>query len=801
MQASEPSKNPHSVGANPFLHDVYQPGGITELPGVADLHASAMTRCVRVFEELVRQGEVGARWGLTGRTLLIAAPRAGYGKSHLVARLESVTGGLVATLPLPFDPARPVTWEAMLQAVLRHYGEKRCSQHPCTLLDEAARYFAAQVMLEAAKAGALRPGEMPADEASLSTRFRAAFDPATVGNAAAWFVRHGGSLLSGAARTLERRWEMRPEILEFWCEVVQAHFSGSPGAWEGLAVLKQAEARDALCQFLRFASECRSVAFVVDHLDGFFGSTTAGMQIAEVLTSLRQGVPRSVTLLCLNRDVWDSIFEGRIPSAWVDRLTGETMMLGDVPVDHAGSLVRNRLTSLGQTPAQIEAFWDYLARREQWQSHAVPAGLSPREVLRRARPAWEEWLSLQRDRAQGSSAPGHAATAATPVPATVPPPVLPEAMKSPRFPKLGSIAPMAPVGSPEMPSVAFASSEPKPEPAQTAPPVEAPPITVPSPAPAVAARIPAVTAPKTSPPAEGGLRDIEAIIAEIRRGGRAVSDTRPANGHGHAHGTGHARPANGHPTNGHGTPHRPPAAPVPAPSPAVVPPPVRAAAPPLPEPGDEAVANADVPAETGESPAAHAAKRNPFWGDQMSARLEALHREVLGEEEFTWDPQRLYRLIRTAAPHLSGLSHSEQGVSGGIPCLAWESGLDHALIGFAPLSDGAYWTQLVRQQIGRMRNARPGSTAKVIVLSHRLAPFLFESLRNIEVDRGLAMRLLDPVEINDTDLARLYASERLLAEAGTEGRLDEAARFVARHLENFWRRLLRPSAVPEPSLA
>ncbi|MEZ5432982.1 MAG: hypothetical protein R3F31_17860 [Verrucomicrobiales bacterium] len=162
------------------------------------------------------------------------------------------------------------------------------------------------------------------------------------------------------------------------------------------------------------------------------------MEIAEVITTLRQVVPRSVTLLCLNRDVWNSIFDGRIPSAWVDRLTGESMVLGDVPVEIAASLVKSRLATHGQVPAVVEAFWEFLARREQWQAHAVPQGLSPREVLRKARPAWDEWVSLGRD--------GQNQSRISPVPAPTVPQSSTNTIKSPRFPgSLGGPAKSSPL--------------------------------------------------------------------------------------------------------------------------------------------------------------------------------------------------------------------------------------------------------------------------------------------------------------------------------------------------------------------
>ena len=76
---------------NPFLNDVFAPG-ISDLPGIAAIHDAALNRCVRACESLLH--EPGGGGTATGRTILIAAPRAGYGKSHLVGRIRSVTESL-----------------------------------------------------------------------------------------------------------------------------------------------------------------------------------------------------------------------------------------------------------------------------------------------------------------------------------------------------------------------------------------------------------------------------------------------------------------------------------------------------------------------------------------------------------------------------------------------------------------------------------------------------------------------------------------------------------------------------------
>ena len=67
-----------------------------------------------------------------------------------------------------------------------------------------------------------------------------------------------------------------------------------------------------------------------------------------------------------------------------------------------------------------------------------------------------------------------------------------------------------------------------------------------------------------------------------------------------------------------------------------------------------------------------------------------------------------------------------------------------------------------------------------------------EAMEAMGADRETASRHLDIIEMNQGDLALLYASERLLSEAHQRGVLDRAIRLVAKRLDLFWRRLARP---------
>ncbi len=392
---------------NPYQEDVYSSVS-TSVPGVPEIQNNAFSRCIGILERLVRDGEPGFSWGQVGRTVLIAAPRAGYGKSHLVGRLRSVAGHLVAMTDLHFGREIGISWRDTLERTVRQYAGLRCPGGACALLDEVGRWFFARMAFPTASR-APESCPLPSDEAALNGQFREIFDPNASTAGLSWLDSHYDSLLEDAEHELARRWQMPLDSVRFWARVLQdyagtastelekreealreaasGHNGESPGEnAEGLA-------RRRFGEFFRLASEVRPVAFVVDHLDAFFDDSSAGMDIANLLVAIQEQVPRSVTLLCLNEDIWDAIFQDRVPSAWVDRLTRDSASLTAVSPTMAESLVRQRLLERGYSEEVANRFARDLRSGQRWD-FAAPGTLYPRFVLRQACEAWEAFHAM-----------------------------------------------------------------------------------------------------------------------------------------------------------------------------------------------------------------------------------------------------------------------------------------------------------------------------------------------------------------------------------------------------------------------
>jgi hypothetical protein len=407
---------------NPFRDDVFAPG-ISALPGITDIHGEALNRCLKAFETLLAdRGTAQTSWGGSGRTLLIAAPRAGFGKSHLVGRVRAVTESLIAPVALPFDPARPVGWDTMLVSVFNQYRSSRCPQHRSgSLFEETARFFQSLTVRYAIERGVVDQKEIPENESAIRLQFREVFDPKSGNRLVPWLTKRSPEIMDGVAGPLCARWGLEFDDLVFWNRFFQDATKPKTTAFEQFRSISVAGARDRLGQFLRVASDCRPIAFIADNLDGFFGSDTAGMRIAEILTELRFLVPRSVTLLCLNQDVWASVFEGKIPTAWIDRLTGEATALRGVSADDGVALLRARLLATGWNAAETE-IWLRHHHESCLRSDFAGGALFPREILRNAARAWER-QPLESKATDGFTAPtppparpASAATSAVPHP-------------------------------------------------------------------------------------------------------------------------------------------------------------------------------------------------------------------------------------------------------------------------------------------------------------------------------------------------------------------------------------------------
>lgn len=731
--------------ANPFLDDIFRDHAVS-LPGVSAIHHSTFDSIVSSVESLVPPSDRLTAADSIGRTILVTAPRAGYGKTHLAARLRKHLRRSATTLTLPLDPSRPVAWPVALSSVMRQFLNEpgRQTANLC-LFAESGHFLLSQIILSHRTSGFLKPDICPADDAALRSNFFSIFAPGS--ELLLWTDNQSRDLTRRAESSFLHALGLSASELGFWTRlIIDFTLRGEP-ALEPLRGLSNGEARERLLQWLRITTFYRPCLIVADGLDGFFRSETAGMEIAGILTGIRESVPRSITLLCLNEDIWKSVFEDRLPSAWLDRLTGETEKLRAITPEAAEDLIRDRLRQTPLTDQRIARFLEELKSEHLWIDAATK--LYPRAVLRQARDFWDsDSARFLAEETEAGTETGDGDDARKPLSSITDKVAFFEALAEDR--PLPPTAPTAPETVTERP------------PENPFAPIPAPP------APAE----PNLENPFFAPPPpdrESGLVGIESIIQDIRgTGKRVVSESAGAEP--------------GDTTS----PTPPPATP--------------ATPPPLPLWENSATLEAGLlrlrpggnREETGEpshgfspphghpKPMTPPPSKGPDWIQTLKAREAVL----IENPALRLNLEQIESFIRKIGALHPGLSQSEERFpSSRTVCIRWNVRGESVLIGFESPQNVYFWNNLLQQSLASNRRE------KLAAFSHRTEAFDPGLFSSFGFSPAVTKDRIDVIEMNDRELAMIYAADSIIRESETTAEGPAVVQLVIRYLDPLWRRI------------
>lgn len=761
--------------SNPFSEDIFV-DQLENLPGVARIHYQTFSRIVQEVESLVIHPQEQRNHVQLGKTILVTAPRAGFGKSHLAARLRQHLRSAATTLTLPLDPSRPVAWPVGLSSILRQFCQETGTRSGAnSQFEETGRFLLAQVVLSHIAGGNLNPKDCPADEARLRSEFVEIFSSETSPKMLAWIDKRASDLSRETSPEFLRQLGLSRNELGFWTRLIIDFNLRGDGALDPLRGLSNGEARERLLQWLRIATFYRPVLIVADGLDGFFRSETAGMEIAGILTGIRESVPGSITLVSMNEDVWQSVFEDRLPSAWIDRITGDTERLRPIDPESASELVRTRLESCGMGETGISRFIDKLETDHLWIDSETR--LFPRGVVRQARELWdsdaeaffkvveqdvvddiaEKPLSELTDKVAFFSA------------------LQDERPQAPRE-EDSQIRNEPPVSAESFPQTT--SREPDRPVSATAP-------TRPIPAaqenPFFQNSLPDSTPPGTGstplPPPADQLAGIDSIIADIRGNGNSVvSETQPI-----------PKPQTPVEEMFQNQPAR--------------------QSPPSPLPDSFQAGNLQVkPAAKGtnESAGSKTEKKpatapvSPATAPIQPLRAESAPpniTEMLQEEErrllsgppLQLDLERLEQFIQKMGALHPGLSQNEERFpSSRSVCLRWNVHGKSVLLGFESPKNVYFWNNLLQQSLASSQEE------KIAAFSHASDPFEENLFSSFGFSPAVTKGRIDIIQMKDRELAMIYATENVFSRFAETPESNRATQIVMRHLDPLWRRISRP---------
>lgn len=367
-----------AVRQNPFSDDVCAgPYGLETGATVESLNADLLDHLLETVESRA-----------SGPPILLTAPRAGYGKTHLLGRVVAAAESQAALVPLAFKsgdtPGLTMLTRRGMEALAR---APLPGQEGWTRLRESCGGVLAALMRGLIEQGAL-PCANPAQARQvLAGPVRDVFDAGGSAKAiGAWLAGNSGSLRPLMARAAARRLPVGAAALEPWLDALisQAVEGGQAGIAELRALAGEGGEEPV---WLLLLGLWRPVVLLVDHLDGYYRNAEAGVAIAALMMDLVEGHGIHV-LLSLNQDVWQATFGHHLPSALEDRLTASRLLLRGLREADAAELLRLRLERAGAGADEAAEFTAFVDVRRHFLGRPV-GSVSARAFLRHCARQWE----------------------------------------------------------------------------------------------------------------------------------------------------------------------------------------------------------------------------------------------------------------------------------------------------------------------------------------------------------------------------------------------------------------------------
>ncbi len=292
------------------------------------------------------------RAGQRGRMILLRSPRAGFGKTHLLMRLQRRVMRSHEFIPLEPCKSRYFGAQTVLDAVLRCFSRILPGGGGLTALDLLARRI-----LAAGLEPLVESGEVPSqdrDSALLALRQRPVetFDFHNEDAVIARWAMANFSLLGPrltadlAGRT---RAGFRP--VAWWVELLFRYSSAEVDQTSRNSSLfetvfggnrVETDMYEELVTLLNLVGLVTSPVLVLDEVEGFSSNPEAALQVVTFLNGLHQSCGKLALIVSVNGDVWETAFQPRIPCGLKDRLSDIVVDLEPMGKEAAVKLLRDR---------------------------------------------------------------------------------------------------------------------------------------------------------------------------------------------------------------------------------------------------------------------------------------------------------------------------------------------------------------------------------------------------------------------------------------------------------------------------
>jgi hypothetical protein len=319
-----------------------------------------------------------------GRCILLRAPRAGHGKTHLLSRIQHQLGSTHEFIPLHAAFGCQIDASTVTDDTLRRLLRPLPAAGGLCALDLVARRLFSVALQPLVSSGEVPCQDREAALAALRLRPVETFDFHHPNAVTAHWARENFEVLGQRlSAELAQRCGLPQREVAFWVDVLFRFAATSPEHPLRLRVISDSvhagnppdsvvmERLEALLGMLALLMR---VVLVADELEGFSTDETAALRLAALLGSLRQSVERLDVILSINLDIWQNAFLPKLSGGLADRLSEVVVELEPLTDEEMVALLNSRAPGLGE---RILSRID----REQSGSHA-------RGLIRAAGQAW-----------------------------------------------------------------------------------------------------------------------------------------------------------------------------------------------------------------------------------------------------------------------------------------------------------------------------------------------------------------------------------------------------------------------------
>lgn len=711
---------------------------------------------------------------------LLTAPRAGYGKTHLLSRIAAATAGQVVIVPVAFRSGDPLTLTSLTRRGIESLMEACDQDRPGW---NRLREYGAQVIVSLLRR-LIEGGQLACANPSqalsvLSGPVQEVFDAAgRAQRIGEWLAHNRGGLRSPLAMLASRELPLRAELLDGWMSALLDQ--SIEGGFAGVAEMQELCALDhetGVPSWLRLMDLWRPVVLLIDHLDGFYRNPEAGVRIASLLMELVES-HRMHVLMSLNQDVWQATFGHHLPGALEDRLTASQVLLRGLNEADAAALLRLRLDQTGLDDRQKADFESFIDVKRHFLGRPV-GSVSARAFLRHCARQWDIFHHTPPSGALPPPSPSTTGETGTHLP-----------LMTDTLAEEEEIAPDLPLPTLFDPETAIdvqklAGS--LAEPRHALPQDEAPPVIIP---PAAVTHEPSppvhVNGSPPPPPPPGPANSVEDWAAGDSPGIQEGADVPPGP-------DAFVRLREmlaklrqpGHPAPHGSTPEAAASSPASAPCTA-------------PAPASSSATITALPPPRPVHPAPADALQGRFQALRMQHQAEAMAQPL--------DHGRLADIIRLAGRRFPLVRFSEHELPGltGRHALYWSLQGVELLFGLAPPGDAAYWRTISGFAAGRLadlsaqaeRESHPPVKLKLVGFKTERDQFAWQGILQSQFFPPSVRQNVDIVHLDVDGLAALYAMQRLVKESESGVLQAEPAQIIstlARELDFFWKRITRTS--------